>query len=40
MMMVCRMAEDSFGYVCDVVAVIGGGGGVVVVRVFCVCEME
>jgi len=42
MAMMCRTAEASFGCVCDVVVVMGGGGGggVVLVRAFCVCEIE
>jgi len=38
--MVCCMAEASFGYVCDVVVVMGGGGDVMLVRAFCVYEIE
>jgi len=38
--MVCRTAEASFCCVCDVVVFMSGGGGVVVVRAFCVCEIE
>ena len=38
--MVCRTAEACFGCVCDVVVVMGSGGGVVLVRAFCVGEME
>ena len=40
MKMVCCTAETSFGCVYDVVMIAGGGGGVVLVRAFCVCEME
>jgi len=41
MTMVCRIVEVSFDCVCDVVTVVdGGGGGIVLVRAFCVCEME
>jgi len=40
MTMVCCTAEASFGFSCDVVVVMGDGGDVVLVRVFCVCEIE
>ena len=40
-MMVCPTAEISFDCVCDVVVfVMGGGGGLMLLREFCVCEME
>jgi len=38
--MVCCMTESPFGCVCDVVVVMSGGGGIVLVREFCVCEIE
>jgi len=40
MTMVCRTAEASFGFICDVVVVVGGGGDVVLVRAFCVYETD
>ena len=38
--MVRRTDEASFGCVCNVVMIMVGGGGVLLVREFCVCEME